>query len=59
MVHLLLLCIKWMGRESIAKTIGKARKAGNLSHQAYFRMAAPGSPEAMEFFAVGMDARRG
>lgn len=37
---------------SIAKTIGKARKAGNLSHEAYLRMAAPGSPEAMEFFAV-------
>ncbi len=37
---------------SIAKTIGKARKAGNLSHEAYFRMAAPGSPEALEYFAV-------
>ena len=37
---------------SIVKTVGKARKAGNLSHEAYFRMAAPGSPEAKEFFAV-------
>jgi hypothetical protein len=37
---------------SIVKTIGKARKAGNLSHEAYLRMAAPGSPEAMEFFGV-------
>jgi hypothetical protein len=37
---------------AIVKTIGKARKAGNLSHEAYFRMAAPGSPEAMEFFGV-------
>jgi quinol monooxygenase YgiN len=32
--------------------ISKARKAGNLSHEAYLRMAAPGSPEALEFFAV-------
>jgi hypothetical protein len=38
--------------DSIAKTIGKARKAGNLSHEAYFRMAAPNTPEALEFFAV-------
>ncbi|HEX8990034.1 MAG TPA: hypothetical protein VF784_00010 [Anaerolineales bacterium] len=37
---------------SIAKTIGKARKAGNLSHEAYLRLAAPGSPEAQEFFAA-------
>ena len=38
--------------DAIARTIGKARKAGNLSHEAHFRMAAPNSPEAMEFFAV-------
>jgi hypothetical protein len=38
--------------DSTIKTLGKARKAGNLSHEAYFRMAAPGSPEAREFFAV-------
>ena len=37
---------------SIAKTIRKARKAGNLSHEAYLRMAAPGSPESMEFFGI-------
>ena len=37
---------------AIAKTIGKARKAGNLSHEAYLRLAAPGSPEASEFFGV-------
>lgn len=37
---------------AIAKTIGKARKAGNLSHEAYLRLAAPGSPEAGEFFGV-------
>ncbi|RPJ20914.1 MAG: hypothetical protein EHM33_27410 [Chloroflexi bacterium] len=37
---------------AMTKTIGKARKLGMLSHEAYFRMAAPGSPEALEFFAV-------
>jgi len=36
----------------MAKTIGKARKNGMLSHEAYFRMAAPNSPEALEFFVV-------
>ena len=43
--------------DSTAKTLGKARKAGNLSHEPYFRMAAPGSPEAMEFFAVDVWSR--
>ncbi|HLO29119.1 MAG TPA: hypothetical protein VK249_08295 [Anaerolineales bacterium] len=42
---------------SIARTISKARKAGNLSHEAYLRMAAPGSPEAMEFFGVDVWTR--
>ena len=37
---------------AMTKTISKARKAGLLSHQAYFRMAAPGSPEALEFLGV-------
>jgi hypothetical protein len=37
---------------AITKTIGKARKLGMLSHEAYFRMAAPNSPEALEFFVV-------
>ena len=37
---------------AITNTLSKARKAGNLSHESYFRMAAPGSPEAMEWFAV-------
>jgi len=37
---------------SMTKTISKARKFGMLSHEAYFRMAAPNSPEALEFFAV-------
>jgi hypothetical protein len=37
---------------AIAKTISKARRAGNLSHASYFRLAAPGSPESMEWFGV-------
>jgi hypothetical protein len=37
---------------AIIKTLGKARKLGMLSHEAYFRMAAPGSPEGLEFFGV-------
>jgi len=42
----------------VASQINKARKAGNVSHEAYFRLAAPDSPEALEFFAVDvwMDA---
>ncbi len=42
---------------AIVKTVGKARKAGNLSHESYFRMAAPGSPEAMEWFGVDVWSR--
>ena len=30
----------------------KARKAGSMSHQAYFRLAPPDAPEALEFLAV-------
>jgi hypothetical protein len=37
---------------AIIKTVGKARKLGMLSHEAYFRMAAPNSPETLEFFGV-------
>ena len=37
---------------AITKTLSKARKLGILSHEAYFRMVAPGSPESLEFFAV-------
>ena len=37
---------------AMTKTISKARKLGILSHEAYFRMAAPGSPEALEFLGV-------
>jgi hypothetical protein len=36
----------------VASQVNKARKAGDLSHQAYFRLAPPESPEALEFFAV-------
>jgi len=36
----------------VASQVNQARKAGNLSHEAYFRLAAPGSPEPLEFFAV-------
>lgn len=32
--------------------INQARKAGILSHEAFLRMAAPGSPESQQFFAV-------
>ncbi|HLY28753.1 MAG TPA: hypothetical protein VKQ72_20580 [Aggregatilineales bacterium] len=44
--------------EIIGKFVNKSRMAGNMSHEAYLRMAAPGSPEALEFFAVDvwMDA---
>jgi hypothetical protein len=38
--------------KAVAKTISKARKAGNLSHESYFRLAAPGSPEALEWLGV-------
>jgi hypothetical protein len=37
---------------AITRTISKGRKLGLLSHEAYFRMAAPNSPEAREFFVV-------
>jgi hypothetical protein len=37
---------------AVAKTIRKARQAGNLSHDSYFRLAAPGSPESREWLGV-------
>jgi len=43
---------KKLHNTAMTKTIGKARKSGMLSHQPYFRMAAPGSPEALEYFSV-------
>jgi len=38
--------------------VNQARMAGNLSHEAYFRLSQPGTPETLEFFAVDvwMDA---
>jgi hypothetical protein len=36
----------------VAAQVGAARRAGDISHQAYFRLAPPNSPEALEFFAV-------
>jgi len=38
--------------ELVEKNMNNARMAGDLSHEAYFRLAAPGSPESLEFFAV-------
>lgn len=37
---------------AMTNTISKARKLGMLSHEAYFRLAAPNSPEALEYFGV-------
>ncbi len=36
----------------VDKTVNKARMRGNMSHEAFLRLAPPGSPEALEFFAV-------
>jgi len=36
----------------VAAQVNKARKAGALSHEAFFRLASPNTPEALEFFAV-------
>jgi hypothetical protein len=36
----------------MAKTVHKGRQLGMLSHEAYFRLAAPDSPEALEYFGV-------
>jgi hypothetical protein len=36
----------------VGKIVNKARAAGSLSHDAYFRLASPGAPESLEFFAV-------
>ncbi len=44
--------------EFAAGAINKSRMAGNISHDVYFRLAQPGSPESLEFLAVDvwMDA---
>jgi hypothetical protein len=36
----------------VAAHTATARQRGNLSHEAYFRLAPPDAPEALEFFAV-------
>jgi hypothetical protein len=43
---------KKLHNAAMTKTISKARKLGMLSHEAYFRMAAPNSPEALEYLQV-------
>ena len=36
----------------VGKLVNKARIAGNMTHAAYFRVAPPGDPAGLEFFAV-------
>src|SRR4051794_30501702 len=36
----------------VAGQVNKARKAGSLSHEAFFRLAPPNTADALEFFAV-------
>ncbi len=36
----------------VGKTVNKARANGNVSHDCYWRLTPPGSPESLEFFAV-------
>jgi len=43
---------KELHNTAMTRTISKARKFGMLSHQAYVRVAAPDSPEALEFLGV-------
>jgi hypothetical protein len=38
--------------EIVGTNVNKARVAGHLSHEAYFRVVQPGSPESREFFAI-------
>ena len=43
---------KELHNAAMTKTISKARALGMLSHEAYFRLAAPNSQEALEYFGV-------
>jgi hypothetical protein len=43
---------KELHNTAMTNTISKARKLCMLSHEAYFRLAAPNSPEALEYFGV-------
>jgi hypothetical protein len=36
----------------VAKNVNKARMAGNMSHEAYFKMVPPGNNEPMELIAI-------
>lgn len=36
----------------VGPTVNKARMNGNMSHEAFFRLTPPGTPESLEFFAV-------
>jgi hypothetical protein len=38
--------------EIVRTTVNKRRAPGHLSHEAYFRVGEPGSPESREFTAV-------
>lgn len=38
--------------EIVSQNINKARQAGDISHEAYFRLTQPGTPESLEFFAM-------
>jgi len=42
----------------VEREVNKARRAGDLSHQAYLRLAPPNSPESLQFLAIDvwMDA---
>src|SRR5262249_6876802 len=39
-------------QRSAAGAVNQARAAGNLSHDVYFRLAQPGTPESLELLAV-------
>jgi hypothetical protein len=43
---------KELHNSAMAKTVSKGRQLGMLSHEAYFRLAAPDSSEALEYFGV-------
>jgi hypothetical protein len=43
---------KELHNTAMTRSISKARKLGILSHEAYFRLAAPDSPQALEYFGV-------
>jgi len=36
----------------VGQSVNKARLNGNMSHEAFFRLTPPGTPESLEFFAV-------